>query len=141
VVYSKFEELEGSMRKTYLFLLSFISIVLLFSCASAPTTEVDLATAQGRASSAMEKAKSVKADVAVKTEFGRGQTAYTEADGLTGDAAIPKYLEAEGLLLAAHDAAVAKRDEAQKQLQKAKSDIKALEDQEANLKQEQEGSQ
>ena len=131
------------MKKMYLFLVLvyLVSIVFLFSCASGPAAEtVDLATAQSRAAAALEKAKSVKADVAVKPEFGRAQASYSEAQGMAGNVAIPKYLEAEGLFLAAHDAAVAKRTEAQKQLEKARADIKAVEDEETRLKQDQGGA-
>jgi hypothetical protein len=130
------------MKKICLVLLFPISFMLLFSCSSTPQAEVvDLATAQSRAADALAKAKSVKADVAVKAEFDRAQASYTEAQGITGDAAITKYLEAEGLFLAAHDAAVVKRDEARKQLDKAKSDIKALEDEASSLQREQGGAQ
>jgi uncharacterized iron-regulated membrane protein len=129
------------MKKFCLFLLCLAGIVFLFSCASGPATEaVDLTTAQNRAAAALEKAKSVKADVAVKPEFDKAQASYSEAQGMTGEAAIPKYLEAESLFLAAYDAAVAKRAEAQKQLEKAKADIKAVEDEETSLKQEQGGA-
>ncbi|MDR3199860.1 MAG: hypothetical protein LBT68_00245 [Spirochaetales bacterium] len=133
------------MRKICLVFLTIISVVLLFSCGSAPaaTEVVDLATARSRADDALAKAKSVKADVAVKPDFDKAQAAYTEAGGLeasSGDAAITKYLETEGLFLAAHDAAVTKREEARKQLDKAKSDIKAVEDEASALQKEQGGA-
>jgi hypothetical protein len=114
----------------------------MFSCASAPDA-VDITTAQTRADAAREKAKSVKADLAVKEDFARGQAVYGEAEGLMpagGDSAVAKFLEAEGLFLAAHDAAVVKRDEARKQLEKAKSDIKAVEAEAETLKREQGGA-
>jgi hypothetical protein len=124
-----------------------LSIALLFSCGSTPpaaTEAVDLTTAKNRADAALAKAKSVKADVSVKADFDKAQAAYTEAGGLastSGDAAITKYLDAEGLFLVAHDAAVVKREEARKQLDKAKSDIKAVEDEAAALQKEQGGAQ
>jgi hypothetical protein len=131
---------EDFMRRKYIFLCAALC-VLMFSCASAPDT-VDIATAQSRADAAREKAQSVKADLAVKADFARAQAAYGDAEGLLpagGDPAIAKFLEAESLFLAAHDAAVVKRDEARKQLEKAKSDIKAVEAEAETLKREQGG--
>jgi hypothetical protein len=101
-----------------------------------------LSAARSRAAAAQEKAKTAKADVAVKADYGKAQTAYSEAQSLGaagGDAAIAKYLEAEKLFLAAASAADTKREEALKQLNKAKSDIKSLEEEAAVLQQEQEG--
>lgn len=130
------------MKKKYIFLLTVLSAFLLFSCATTPET-VDLLTAQNRANAAREKAQSVKAELAVKADFDKAQTAYKEAEGLVpagGSPAIEKFLEAESLFLAAHDAAAAKRDEARKQLEKAKSDIKAVEAEAETLRREQGGA-
>ena len=129
------------MRKAILFLFVAVGAAFFFSCASGPPADaVTLEAAQDRAQAAMEKAKSVKADVAVKADYNNAMTVYDGAKAATGEAAIPQYLEAEGLFLAAHDVAVAKRDEARKQLDKARSDIKALEDEAEMLQQEQEGA-
>ena len=128
------------MRKVILFLFVAAGAAFFFSCASGPSAEtVTLEAAQDRAQAAMEKAKSVKADVAVKTDFAGAMTVYDEAKAASGDAAIPKYLEAEGRFLAAHDLAVTKREEANKQLNKARSDIKAVEDEAEMLQKEQQG--
>ena len=119
------------MRKLVLFLCVAAGAALLFSCASTPAADgPDLATAKNRADSAISKAQSVKADVAVKPDFDKARASYREAQGLEASnqaQAIAKYLESERQALAAHDATLAKRAEAQKQLDKAKSDIKAIE--------------
>jgi hypothetical protein len=128
------------MKKIFLLLTMLISAVFFFACASTPPAEVaTLTSAQDRAEAAMQKAKSVKADVAVKADFNKAHSAYTEAQGMTGETAIPKYLEAEGLFLTAHDAAVSKREDARKQLEKAKTDIKAVESEAEELKKQQQG--
>jgi hypothetical protein len=130
------------MKKTYIFFLLALSICLLFSCATTPET-VDPLTAQNRANAAREKAQSVKADLAVKADFDKAQATYKDAEGLLpagGAPVIEKFLEAEGLFLAAHDAAVAKREEARKQLEKAKSDIQAVETEAETLLREQGGA-
>ena len=121
------------MRKALSFLLILISATAFFSCASTPPPAeqtVDLATAKSRATDALAKAKAVMADVAVKADYEKAQSSFKEAQGLETSAeaqAIAKYLECERTALASYNAAVAKRDEARKQLDKAKSDIKALE--------------
>lgn len=130
------------MKKPYMFLLTVVGAFLLFSCATAPET-VDLMAAQNRAGAAREKAESVKADIAAKDDFEAAQASYKDGEGLLptgGTAAVEKFLEAERLFLAAHDAAVAKRDEASKQLEKAKSDIKAVEAEAETLQREQGGA-
>ena len=125
------------MRKTLLFFSIVVSAIVLFSCASAPAADqVDLATAKGRAGDALAKAKTVNADVAVKADYDMAQTSYKAAQGLEASAeaqAIQGYLECERQALAAHDAALAKREEARRQLDKAKNDIKALEDEDAQI--------
>ncbi|MFP3091326.1 hypothetical protein LQZ21_13475 [Treponema sp. TIM-1] len=120
----------------------------LFSCASPPPPEttapppqapakappqekMDFAEAKARAVSAMDKAKSVKADVSVKDHYTTAFSTYTEAESLAavGSAdGIGKYLEAETAFLAAHDEAIAKREEAQRQLGRAREAIKTVED-------------
>ena len=132
------------MKKFILFLFIAAGAAFLFSCASAPEPLVDgvgIEAARSRAQAAMEKAKSAKADVAVKADFAKAETVYNEAGTMEGETAIRKYLEAEGLFLASHDAAVAKRDEANRQLDKARSDIKALEDEAEMLIEELGGTQ
>ena len=121
------------MRKTILFLFVAAGAAFFFSCATAPPAQpaVDLETAKSRADDALAKAKTAQADVAVKAEYDRAERAYNEAKGLEASAeaqAIEKYLECESTALAAYNAAIAKREEARKQLEKAKSDIKALEE-------------
>jgi hypothetical protein len=130
----------------------FVALVLtgLFfvSCASGPQTQtqtdsvaapsqsVDLTTAKARADAAKEKAKAAKADIAVKADYDKGQSAYTEAESSGG---VDKYIEAEKLFLASADAAEAKRAEAQRQIDKAKSDIKEVENAAEALRKEQSG--
>jgi len=120
------------MRKVILFLCMCVGAALLFSCASAPQTDgfaapVSSDAARDKAQAAMEKARSVRADIAVMDDFTTGQATFNLAQSLSGEAAIAKYQEAEKLFLAAHDTTVAKREEANKQLEKARNDIKALE--------------
>jgi hypothetical protein len=78
----------------------------------------------------MEKAQSVKANVSVKTQYEAAFSLYTEAESLAaaGSAGgIKKYLEAETAFLAAYDEALVKREEAQRQLSRAREAIKAVE--------------
>ncbi len=138
-------------------LLLVLPFFVLFSCASAPVKEnaadeapaaaqttapaapeaVTVETAEkekNRAIEAMNKAKSVKADVAVKDEFGKALGIFNEAETLSASgagnvaAAAGKYLESEVLFLEAYEKAKAKREEAVKQLDKAKADIKNVEE-------------
>ncbi len=133
------------MRK----LLLILPLFVLFSCASAPekpqpeeeaVSAVQTAAVQAtadrekaRAVDAMNKAKSVKADVAVKDEYSKAMGVFNEAESLVSagidkiPAAQAKYLESEKLFLAAHDNTLVKREEALKQLEKAKQDIKNVE--------------
>lgn len=120
-------------------------IVLLFSCGSAPETTgespaketvVSLSDAKARATSALDKAKSIKADVAVKDDFNKAMQAYTQAEGLAEADAVKKYLEAEGLFTGAYDKAKALRDAALDQLNKAKTEIKTAENEAAAFEQE-----
>jgi hypothetical protein len=88
-------------------------------------------TERSQASEAMNKAKSLKADVAVKKEFEEAQALFDEAEALSTkseEEAAEKYREAEAQFNAAYNDAIAKRDEAQRQLNLALDAIKSVED-------------
>jgi hypothetical protein len=143
---SKTEEL-FAMKKSVFVCGLLISLGLLFSCGSTPPAEApepppqaqgsppkrepaNFEEAQARAKSAMEKAQSIKANVSVKTQYEAAFSLYTEAESLAAAGSangIKKYLEAETAFLAAYDAALAKREEAQRQLSRAREAIKAVE--------------
>ncbi len=142
--------------KKILIVLPFV-ILFLFSCASSPdkgTTDgssalqepTDMRTAKNRAVDAMNKAKSIKADIAVKDDYNSALAVFNEAEkeaqAATNELATTnKYLEAERLFLAAYENARAKREEATKQLNKAKEDIHQVEsDAEAFDKEQSEGT-
>jgi hypothetical protein len=152
----------GRLKKSGLFV---VLLGFLFSCASSPPQErpappppppaespapppaapdrqktTDFTEAKARAVSAMDKAKSVKADVSVKARYNSAFSAYTEAESLAAAGStggIEKYLEAETGFLAAHDEAIAKREEAQRQLLRAREAIKTAEDTAAEFEREQ----
>jgi hypothetical protein len=86
---------------------------------------------QGRATQAMNRAKSIKADVEFKKEFDAAQALFDEAESLKAvseEESAQKYLEAETRFKAAYETAAAKRDEAQRQLDLAQEAIKSVED-------------
>jgi hypothetical protein len=88
----------------------------------------------------MEKAKSVKADVSVKAHYEAAFSSYTEAESLAAADSIDgikKYLEAETAFLEAHDEALVKREEAQRQLSRAREAIKSVEDNAAEFERQQ----
>jgi hypothetical protein len=88
----------------------------------------------------MEKAKSIKAEVSVKARYNTALSAYTEAESLAaaGSAGgIEKYLEAEAAFLAAYDEALVKREEAERQLSRAREAIKTVEETAAEFDREQ----
>jgi superfamily I DNA and RNA helicase len=135
-----------------------LPLVVFFSCKSAPAPvtepepepvppvsaaepKADVAADRSKAVEAMNLAKSVKADVAVKDEFNRALGVFNNAESLaasnSGPSAVEQYREAERLFLDAHKQAVAKRDEAQRQLTLAREAIKSVEDEAAALDQEQ----
>jgi hypothetical protein len=133
-----------------------LAAVVFFSCKSAPAPEpepqpapplsaaepqADVSADRSRAVEAMNLAKSVKADVAVKDAFNRALGVFNNAESLaasnSASAAVDQYREAEGLFLDAHKEALAKRDEAQRQLTLAREAIKSVEDDAAALDQEQ----
>jgi gamma-glutamyl:cysteine ligase YbdK (ATP-grasp superfamily) len=105
--------------------------MLLFSCASAPQKDQ---SGKALAEQARSKALSVKADIAAKNEFAAAQAAFDEAAGLeaTGDANA-KYQEAERLFTAVYESVKAKRDAAQKELDAARTAIKEVENEAAEL--------
>jgi hypothetical protein len=157
VIFSKL----GLLKKFLVLLV----LVALFSCASSPPPPppqtsapqtpasppqpqktpsqqqpIDFTAAKAQAVSAMDKAQSVKADVSVKARYNAAFTTYTEAESLAdaGSASgIEKYLEAEKAFLAAYNEAVAKREEAQRQLTRARDAIKAVEDEAAEFDRQQ----
>ena len=131
------------MKKILLVLAS----VLLFSCASAPEKPVEEETVieevqkpisiteiRNKAYSAMEKALSIKANVAVKDDYKAAEKMFNDAEAL--DASNPEaaakasliYLDAETAFNTVYDTAYEKRENARKELEMAKGDIKAAED-------------
>jgi len=142
------------MKKILLVLPFFV----LFSCASAPdkgiapddnsmqqsaAASVSADKEKSRATDAMNKAKDIKADVAVKDDFSKALGVYNEAETLLASgpdktaAAAARYLESEKLFLEAYEKAKAKREEALKQLEKARADIKNVESDAAEMEAEQ----
>jgi len=128
------------MRK----ILLVLPFLILFACSSTPESGSSdgsstsdkpstVAEARDRAATAMDKAKSIKADVAVKDEYNNALSAFNEAEDMNKsnagqESVIDKYMEAERLFLAVYDDALAKREEALKQMEKADSEIKEVED-------------
>lgn len=107
-------------------------LVVLFSCASTQTGP----SGKDLAEQARDKAVSVKAEVAAKDEFAAAQAAFDEAASLESGnkaAAQAKYQEAEGLFNAVYESVKSRRDAAQKELDKARSDIKNVEAEAAEL--------
>jgi hypothetical protein len=78
----------------------------------------------------MNKARSIKAEVAVKAAFDQAMETYNRAESSAGSglAAGETYLESEKLFLAAYEAARLKREEAQKQLMLAREAVKQAEE-------------
>jgi hypothetical protein len=135
-----------------------LPLAVFFSCKSAPAPvtepepqplppvsaaepKADVSADRSKAVEAMNLAKSVKADVAVKDEFNRALGIFNNAESLAASnsvsSAADQYREAEGLFLDAHKEALAKRDEAQRQLALAREAIKSVENDAAALDQEQ----
>ncbi len=118
-------------------------IALLISCGTTSgTTEkpgdtvVTLSDAKARAMSAIDKAKSIKADVAVKDEFNQAMQVFNNAESSAEADAIKLYLQAEGLFTDAYNKAKVMRDAALDQLNKAKTEIKSAEDEAAAFEKE-----
>ena len=131
------------MKKFFLI----IPIIALFiSCGSAPETTapatpppaatVNLADAKARAASALDKAKSIKADVAVKADFDKAMQVYNQAANAVEADAVKQYLDAETQFLDTYNKAKTMRDAAMDQINKAKSDIKSAEDEAAAFENE-----
>jgi hypothetical protein len=102
-----------------------------FSCASTQPGGGKEAAEQAR-----DKALSVKADVAAKSEFAAAQAVYDQALSLEAakdKTAIVKYQEAELLFTQVYESVKVKRDAAQKELDAALAAIKNVEDQAAEL--------
>jgi hypothetical protein len=79
----------------------------------------------------MEQAKAVKADVSVKAQYAAGVSAYTEAEALAASlspGSAEKYHQAETAFLSAYDQALVKREEAERQLARAREAIKTAEE-------------
>lgn len=130
------------MKKILLILMS----VLLFSCASAPEKPADEAVTdkvketlsiseiRDRAYSAMEKALGIKANVAVKQDYAAAEKMFNDAEAL--DASNPEaaakaaliFLDAETAFNSVYETASEKKENALNELEKAKEDIKAAED-------------
>ena len=131
------------MKKIILILVS----VILFSCASTPETPVEeepvkeevqekvsVTEIRDKAYSAMEKALGIKANVAVKDDYTAAEKMFNEAETL--DASDPEsaakaaliYMDAETAFNTVYDKAYEKRENALKELEKAKEEIKAVED-------------
>jgi hypothetical protein len=129
-------------------ILCTLFLAVLLSCASAPAPEApveapvpppethtadtpaDSSAEKNRALEAMNKARSVKAEVAVKAVFDEAMTIYNRAESLasSGSAAGNTYLEAEKNFLAAYEAALAKREQAERQLALAREAVKQAEE-------------
>ena len=122
--------------------LALLVLLAFFSCKSAPATPppespppAATKSEKDRATEAMNKAKSIKAEVGAKAEYDQALTRYNSAE--SGTNANAEYLEAEKLFLAAYDAAFAKRQEAARQLELAKQAIKTVEADAAELEAQQ----
>ena len=129
------------MKKILLILIS----IVLFSCASAPEQPVEepvkeevketmsVTELRNKAYSAMEKALSIKANVAVKEDYAAAEKMFNDAEAL--DASNPEsaakaaliYMDAETAFNSVYDKAAEKKENALKELEMAKEDIKAVE--------------
>jgi len=149
--------------KKILLILPFV-IILLFSCRSRPAiveeevpekepkveeiAEIELAVggvAKSRAVEAMERARSIRADVAVREDFNAALAVFKEAEKEIDNAnkelvvrnfleaerivlnAETLFLEAEELFLRAYETTRIKREEARIELNRARSEIRRVE--------------
>ncbi|MCL2792038.1 MAG: hypothetical protein FWD87_03010 [Spirochaetaceae bacterium] len=128
--------------KKILIVFPFI-LIFLFSCRSAPAPAepvpdvravpaVGVDEARNRAVNAMERARSIRADVAVRDDFNSALALFNEAEGEPRTAGnlqnlVNKYFDAERLFLAAHENTRVMREEAQRQLNRAREDIRQVE--------------
>jgi predicted lipoprotein len=127
-------------------LLTALAVALITACASDPSPAARPASKapavpearqepvpreQSRATEALNRAKSIKADVEYKEEFEAAQALFDEAESLKAvseEKAAEKYIEAEARFKAAYETAAVKRDEALRQLDIAQEAIKSVED-------------
>ena len=91
-----------------------------------PSVPVDSSAARLRAVQAQDRARSIKADVAVKADFDNALNVFNAAE--TAADPIAAFGEAERLFTVSYDKAKVLRDAALSELEKAKNDIKAVED-------------
>jgi hypothetical protein len=119
--------------------LLFLAPILVFlGCASVPQTQPQTggASARDKALAALELARSVKADVAVKDLFDPALSAFNEAESLAASSAAEaneKYLSAEQGFTSAYNRARELRNAATDELNKAKEQIKNVENDAAEL--------
>jgi hypothetical protein len=123
---------------------------IFFSCASAPPPEapaeevretVNFETAKARAVAARDKAREIKADVSLTDRYHAVEGIFAQAETLEASQSpqgIDKYLEAEKGFLECYEQARALREEAQRQLSRAREAIKEVEAEAAELSREQE---
>ncbi|MDR0389103.1 MAG: hypothetical protein LBH73_03465 [Spirochaetaceae bacterium] len=115
-------------------LLFLLPILVLFGCKTTPKTES--ASGRDKALAALESARSIKADVAAKDIFDPAMAAFNEAEGLASSsaaAANEKYLAAEQGFTSAYNRARDLRRAAQDALDKAKEEIRNVENDAAEL--------
>jgi hypothetical protein len=120
---------------------------IFFSCASAPAPAekpaeepMNFGTAKARALAAREKALEIKANVSLKDRYQAVQGIFSEAETLEASQSpqgIDKYLEAEKGFLDCYEQARILREEAQRQLSRARDAIKEVEADAAELDREQ----
>jgi hypothetical protein len=116
--------------------------VLFFSCASTAPSAGQ--SEKALAEQARNRALSVKADIAAKEEFAAAQTVFDEAAGLdaSGNAAAgARYQESGRLFSALYESVKAKRDAAQKELDTARTAIRDVENEAAEMNRLQGGNQ
>jgi hypothetical protein len=116
---------------------------IFFSCASAPPPPekpaeepMNFGTAKARALAAREKALEIKANVSLKDRYQAVQGIFSEAETLEASQSpqgIDKYLEAEKGFLDCYEQARVLREEAQRQLSRARDAIKEVETKAAEL--------
>ena len=116
-------------------------LLLLFSCGSTPETVLDPVAERAKAVEAMDLAKSVKADVAFAEEYNQAVSVLEAADAMvgteTGVVVAEQFVESEKLFRAVYEKAKIARDEALRQLNKARNDIKSVEADAEAMEQEQ----
>ncbi len=138
------------MKKIFVLFYIIACVALMISCGSSPeaapepaapsvpepapapapvpdsSVPVDSSAARLRAVQAQDRARSIKADVAVKADFDNALNVFNAAE--TAADPIAAFGEAERLFTVSYDKAKVLRDAALSELEKAKNDIKAVED-------------